>query len=158
MTDGRSRFWIAGGAALTLVLGAGLFVSAQSDTSVIRACADQQGRLRLLAEGASCDSRETFISWNVVGPQGPQGIPGSPGAVGPQGLQGPSGPVGEMGPAGPQGPQGDPGQPGAPAPDWNLGRIGYSFKSTGIAGQVLGEKEVGRANTSRAFSVITAST
>jgi hypothetical protein len=93
----RPKVWIAGGLVFTVTLATTLFVRAQSESSVIRACVDPKGTLRLLAEGASCGTRETFVSWNVVGPQGPQGPQGVPGPIGPQGTQGPEGPQGPSG-------------------------------------------------------------
>jgi hypothetical protein len=107
----RFRVWFGGAAALTLALGAGIVVSGRAETSVIRACADSKGTLRLLADGATCGGRETLVSWNVVGPQGPQGLPGP---TGPPGPQGPSGPQGAPGLQGLQGLQGPPG-PAGPA-------------------------------------------
>ena len=87
-------------------------MSGRAETSVIRACADSKGVLRLLTAGAACASRETLVSWSVVGPQGPQGLPGPAGVQGVQGIAGPQGEPGlqglqgAQGPAGPQGPGG----------------------------------------------------
>jgi hypothetical protein len=56
------------------------------------------GSLRMVASPAECNAtRETAVSWNMVGPQGPQGPAGPQGA---QGQQGPQGPEGEPGPPG----------------------------------------------------------
>jgi hypothetical protein len=67
-------------------------VRGQTESTVIQACADQKGTLRLLAPGASCGNRETFVSWNVEGgATGSQGVAGTPGPAGPQGEQGRSG-------------------------------------------------------------------
>ena len=94
----KTKVAIAGGAGLTLLFAAGLFISAQTEpTSVIQACADPKGVLRLLRPGSSCTARETPISWNVMGPQGPQGVPGPVGPLGPPGAQGAVGPIGPQG-------------------------------------------------------------
>jgi hypothetical protein len=90
-------------------------------TAIIQACVRKDGRLRLVAEKASCRKTERPISWNVrgapgaPGPQGPVGPAGADGAPGPSGVAGapgpagPAGPPGPIGERGPQGPKGDPG-------------------------------------------------
>lgn len=82
------------GRSFAIALWAGIFVSGQSETNVIRACADVKGTLRLLAAGASCGNQETFVSWNVTGPQGPAGAAGAQGAQGPPRTPGDGGPRG----------------------------------------------------------------
>ena len=109
------RVIVGSGAALALAFATGMWVSAGTESSVIRACADSAGRLRLLAQGASCKRHETAVSWNVVGPQGPAGPPGTTGPQGPPGPAGAAGAPGEVGPPGPQGMQGVAGSPGANA-------------------------------------------
>jgi len=52
----------------------------------------KSGSLRMVASPADCiASRETAVSWNVVGPQGPPGEQGPPGPEGPPGPPGPTG-------------------------------------------------------------------
>ena len=68
----RSKVWFGGGVALTLALGAGIIVSGRAETSVIRACADSKGMLRLLTAGAACGRRETLVSWNSLGLKDPR--------------------------------------------------------------------------------------
>jgi hypothetical protein len=86
--------------------------------TVIQACQDKQGRLRVVAQAGACDKHESAISWNSVGPAGPPGAagpagpkgdkgdPGAAGAPGAPGAKGDPGPTGPTGPAGPPGPAG----------------------------------------------------
>jgi hypothetical protein len=83
--------------------------------SVLYACADGNGQMRLIQETEVCGNNEQKISWNVVGPKGDTGATGAIGATGPQGPVGdigPQGPKGDQGPAGPSGIQGPPGPTG----------------------------------------------
>jgi hypothetical protein len=93
-------------------------VASASGTSIIRACVDGMGRMRIIGPLAKCTSVEKLLTWNQQGPPGPQGpkgaqgiqgLPGAqglPGVQGPQGLQGLPGPKGDQGIQGPPGPQG----------------------------------------------------
>jgi type VI secretion system secreted protein Hcp len=95
-----------------------------SQTGVIQACADGQGRLRL--KGADgCAKNETELQWNQVGPVGP---------IGPQGQAGPQGPQGPAGPDGAQGLPGTPGAPGAAGPPGPAGRDGRDGRDGTSAG------------------------
>lgn len=68
---------------------------AQSSSNTLGACVNRtNGNMRLADSAAQCRTPETFVQWNVTGPQGPQG---ETGPAGPQGAQGETGP---MGPAG----------------------------------------------------------
>jgi hypothetical protein len=123
------RAWNIGsiGGAIALAATAGLLVSgAAGDTTVMRACVDRQGKLRLV-ENNSCERGETFLKWNVVGPEGPAG------------PQGPSGPAG---PPGPQGPPGTPGEPGPAAPFSDFARIAYVQRLSVIPGDAPQQIEV----------------
>jgi len=87
--------------------------SAQSATSTLGACVNRSnGNMRLAASAAQCRTPETFVEWNVVGPQGETGAMGETGPAGPtgptgsEGPQGPQGAQGEMGPVGPAGASG----------------------------------------------------
>ena len=91
---------VAGGVALSFLLGAGTRLEAQA--SAIRGCVGVNGALRVVGSGESCRSNESAITWNAAGP------------VGPAGPTGPAGPDGPMGPVGPQGPAGE--VPPSPAP------------------------------------------
>jgi hypothetical protein len=112
---------------LTCAAGGALIGQSGETTTTIDACADRNGALRLVLPGKPCGSRETPVSWNVVGPQGPtgaQGLPGMPGMIGPQGPPGAAGETGASGPAGPQGPQGIPGVIGPQGPEGVAGPAG----------------------------------
>lgn len=75
--------------------------SAQS-SSTLGACVNRtNGNMRLAASAAQCRTPETFVQWNVVGPEGPQGAQGETGPAGPTGPQGPQGETGPVGPVGP---------------------------------------------------------
>ena len=109
--------------ALLVMLLAGIAIGfgashilAQPANNTIHACvADNNGTVRIIAEGEVCKNNESPTQWAIQGPIGPQGPQGE---VGPQGLQGdegptgPAGPQGEQGPVGPQGPMGPQGSPG----------------------------------------------
>lgn len=107
------------GAVVALVTVAGTAVATGGrggQEGVIHACANPAGKVRLVAETASCRARERAIAWNVRGPAGPPGSDGSPGPAGAAGPQGPQGPPGPQGPAGSTGPTGPAGPAGPPGP------------------------------------------
>src|SRR5215472_9393222 len=55
-------------------------------SGVLNACVNSgNGMMRLVDSSAACHANESFVEWNIEGPQGPQG---------PQGVQGPQGPPG----------------------------------------------------------------
>jgi hypothetical protein len=126
---------------LTCAAGGALFGQSGS-TSTISACADRSGALRLVLPDKPCGSRETPVSWNVVGPQGLQGPQGPQGLVGMIGPQGPGGGPGATGEVGPVGPQGVPGEVGPQGPQGVQGTPGLSSTGTpqvvDANGQVLG--------------------
>jgi len=108
----RRRFatGLALGVLLTSLVGAGAALAA-AQSSVIHACADRNGLLRL---ANSCHRNETPVSWNATGPQGLPGAPGAPGAPGVAGAPGAPGTPGVAGVAGPKGDTGPAGPQGAP--------------------------------------------
>jgi len=58
-------------------------------SGVLNACVNSgNGMMRLVDSSAACHANESFVEWNIQGPQGPQG------PAGPQGPQGPQGPPG----------------------------------------------------------------
>lgn len=73
-------------------------------TSIIRACVDSLGRMRIITGSATCKSTEKLLTWNQQGPQGIQGVKGAQGIQGLRGLQGIQGPKGDQGIQGPPGP------------------------------------------------------
>ena len=99
-------------AIATFVILAAMPSSARAQNpNVVQACYNNvNGNLRFVMGPEDCRGPETFVSWNIVGPQGeagpqgpqgPQGLTGAQGAQGPQGGPGPQGPQGSQGPAGP---------------------------------------------------------
>jgi hypothetical protein len=93
-----SRRWaittvVAVAAAGLSVLATSAVVGAQSSTSVIHACADGRGTLRMIPADGSCTSTETPVNWNA---QGVQGVPGARGPAGPAGARGPTGKKGKV--------------------------------------------------------------
>ncbi len=114
LRDKKTLLLGVGGAIALMSAGAVAASLAAATPSVINACSDKTGALRL-ADAAGCLKGERPISWNqqgptgpagadgAAGPAGPSGAPGTPGAngsTGPQGVQGVQGPQGVAGPAG----------------------------------------------------------
>src|SRR5215470_17696242 len=68
--------------AVVLLIVLVLSVSA-GGSGVLDACVNPgNGMMRLVDSRAACHANETFVEWNITGPQGP---------AGPQGPQGPAG-------------------------------------------------------------------
>lgn len=107
---------LLGSAAFLLVLAAAQPARATTINSgtVIRACVDRDGDLRLIGPGESCRRHETLV--NLRGPAGPAGPQGPVGPAGPAGAVGPAGPQGSKGDTGDKGDKGDKGDPGSDAP------------------------------------------
>jgi Collagen triple helix repeat (20 copies) len=150
----RRQSWIAIAGITGLSLGGGVALASDSmSPEVISGCYNPSGTLRILnaAAGQTCNSNETPISWNEIGPEGPagpQGEQGPAGVAGPQGEQGPAGvagPQGEQGPAGPTyvatglvGPDGTVGFTQGPVPTVERTALGtYSFSITGMGSGCL---------------------
>jgi type VI secretion system secreted protein Hcp len=57
--------------------------AASTDAQTINACANADGRLRLVPAVDQCKKGESPVSWNTVGPAGPQGLTGPQGPAGP---------------------------------------------------------------------------
>src|SRR5437016_14012475 len=63
-----------------------------SPSGVLEACINPgNGMMRLVDASTACHVNETFVTWNITGPQGPQGPQGATGCQGPQGPQGAAG-------------------------------------------------------------------
>jgi hypothetical protein len=122
----NGRIWV-GVTVVGLTCAAGGALFGQSgNTSTINACADRSGALRLVLPDKPCGTRETPVSWNVVGPQGLPGLPGPQGMPGLIGPQGPPGGAGPTGGSGPSGPQGVPGIIGPQGPEGSTGPVGLT--------------------------------
>jgi len=66
-----------------------------SQGGALKACVNEEGRLKLVGSGKRCHKGQKSVSWNQSGPKGATGAAGSNGAngaQGPQGIQGPQGP------------------------------------------------------------------
>src|SRR5258707_6172629 len=62
---------------------------AANSSGMLDACINPgNGMMRLVDSSAACHANETFVEWNITGPQGPAGPQGP---QGPQGAQGPAG-------------------------------------------------------------------
>jgi hypothetical protein len=65
---------------------------AANSSGVLDACINPgNGMMRLVDSSSACHQNETFVEWNITGPQGPAGPQGTTGPQGPQGPQGPPG-------------------------------------------------------------------
>jgi hypothetical protein len=98
----------------------------------IHACVNPGGQPRIVGDPGDCRSRETLLTWHIMGPPGPKGDKGEPGPQGPEGPQGPQGEPGPQGPRGEPGPQGEPGTQGPrgePGPQGPKGEPGDTVKA-----------------------------
>jgi hypothetical protein len=112
------------------------------DSTIIRACVNRAGQIRIIGPNDNCMWWEILIAWSTVGVTGPTGPIGPTGAQGPTGPTGAAsnvpGPTGPTGPAGVQGPTGPTGAasnvPGPTGPTGANGPTG----ATGAASSVPG--------------------
>ena len=86
--------------ALFVALGGVGYAATGGFTSggTLRACANEEGVIRLLKPGKKCKKGQKAVSWNQVGPAGAAGANGSagaPGATGATGAKGAQGIEGE---------------------------------------------------------------
>ena len=117
----RARVVRTAVAALAVLFGAAgvsyattLATAESTAVTVIQACQDKKGLLRVVASASDCNGKhELPISWNSVGPAGPAGATG---AAGPAGADGAAGPAGAKGDKGDAGAKGDTGEQGATGP------------------------------------------
>jgi hypothetical protein len=68
-----------------------------SSGGTLRACANEEGAIRLLKGGQHCKKGQKAVSWSQTGPAGAPGAKGAPGASGAGGAAGAPGPKGESG-------------------------------------------------------------
>lgn len=71
----RAGIATAGVSAAVLLVG-GMVAYAQSNETIYACKTDASGAIRIVEESTTCDSGESKMEWNVMGPQGPQGNPG----------------------------------------------------------------------------------
>jgi hypothetical protein len=88
-------FAMSGGA----IAATGGFTSGGS----LRACANEEGAIRLLKPGKKCKKGQTAVAWDQTGPAGAKGSTGAAGAAGAPGLAGAPGAKGAEGPKGASG-------------------------------------------------------
>jgi hypothetical protein len=63
--------------ALGAIFGVGIAtVLSAGGGDPIHACANPAGQVRIVTGPGDCKSQETYLTWNVVGPQGPPGVSG----------------------------------------------------------------------------------
>ena len=108
---------VAGAAAAAAAAGGIAWATIPAPNGVITACYQKNnGQLRVVEAGESCNASELALRWNQTGPQGVQGpsgptgargVPGRDGAAGANGATGPKGATGERGPVGPTGAAGE---------------------------------------------------
>ncbi len=83
-----------------------------SSGGTLRACANEEGAIRLLRAGKKCKKGQTAVTWSQTGPSG---APGAKGATGAAGATGATGVPGQKGLEGPKGLEGQKGTSGEPA-------------------------------------------
>ena len=81
---------------LSTLFGGALATAYAGTTGIIHACV-KNGQIRILAANQHCQSGETSLDWNIMGPQGPKGDRGPQGPQGDPGLKGDPGPQGAPG-------------------------------------------------------------
>jgi hypothetical protein len=127
--------------------------SAFAQNTLVQACVDNQnGNTRIVAGPSSCRTNETFVRWNITGPQGPTGAQGAVGATGAQGAVGATGAQGAAGATGPQGVAGATGAQGAAGATGAEGPAGATGPQ-GSAGAVGATGAQGPAGTPSTIGV-----
>jgi hypothetical protein len=120
----KNKFLLGGGILLFLLVLVVGTAYADTNGGVINACVKDNGQVRIVNQASDCKNQETYIYWNIVGPQGPKGDTGATGLQGAQGLQGPKGDKGDTGDTGAIGPQGLQGDKGNKGDTGETGAIG----------------------------------
>jgi uncharacterized protein YkwD len=120
----KNKFLLGGGILLFLLVLVVGTAYADTNGGVINACVKDNGQVRIVNQASDCKNQETYIYWNIVGPQGPKGDTGATGLQGAQGLQGPKGDKGDAGETGAIGPQGLQGEKGDKGDTGVTGAIG----------------------------------
>jgi hypothetical protein len=101
-----------------------------SSGGTLKACANEEGVIRLLKAGKSCKKGQKTVAWNIAGPAGAKGATGASGATGATGAAGPKGTEGPKGAAGSKGAEGTEGEGGESLIYWAK----FSFEGNAIAG------------------------
>ncbi len=112
-----SLVFSAANSVILAIVGLPGMLPAQAQTppnvtnTVIQACVDRDGNLKIVSPTTTCRREQQPLNWNKVGPAGSPGAPGSQGPAGAPGAQGAPG-IGLQGVPGPQGATGAAGTPG----------------------------------------------
>jgi|SRR5664279_3747845 hypothetical protein len=93
---------VAATLALVLAMSGGAIAATGGFTSgaTLRACANEEGAIRLLKPGKTCRKGQKTVAWNMTGPAGATGAPGTAGATGAAGIPGAKGADGAKGETG----------------------------------------------------------
>jgi hypothetical protein len=99
---------VAAALALFVALGGTSYAATGgfSSDGTLKACANEEGSIRLLKPGRHCHKGQTPVAWNQAGPAGTPGAKGAPGAPGTVGAPGTAGAKGAEGPEGAGGREG----------------------------------------------------
>ncbi len=92
---------VAATLALVLAMSGGAIAASGGFTSggALKACVNEEGRLKLLQSGQRCRKGQKTVVWNQTGPAGAPGARGATGATGAAGGQGGQGSQGPQGTA-----------------------------------------------------------
>jgi hypothetical protein len=84
---------VAATLALVLAMSGGAIAATGGFASggTLRACVNDEGRLKLLEAGKRCGKGKKTVSWNQNGPAGSKGATGAPGTAGANGINGTNG-------------------------------------------------------------------
>jgi hypothetical protein len=90
---------VAATLALVLAMSGGAVAATGGFSSggTLKACANEEGVIRLLKPGKSCKKGQKSVSWNQTGPAGAKGLAGATGTTGATGSAGSPGAKGESG-------------------------------------------------------------
>jgi hypothetical protein len=90
---------VAATLALVLAMSGGAVAATGGFSSggTLRACANEEGAIRLLKPGKRCGKGQKTVSWNQTGPAGAKGATGAAGASGGPGATGAAGAAGAKG-------------------------------------------------------------
>lgn len=100
---------LVGATSLVFIGGTAAYASVPDSGGVIHACRTaSSGTVRVIdtaqnGYAGNCQSYETAVNWNQVGPAGPAGAVGPQGSMGVPGLKGDKGDTGDTGPEGASG-------------------------------------------------------
>jgi len=96
---GYLRHNLLGALALFIALGGTSYAATGgfSQGGTLKACVNEEGRVKLLKAGGHCKRGQSAVAWNQAGLQGVKGTTGATGATGAAGAAGAQGPNGADG-------------------------------------------------------------